>query len=66
MTQQAYAIPRPGVSKAVHLTWPVIGNEGVWNTVDSGNTTTGPGPGNLQVESRLNWWYDSSQAPVKA
>ena len=57
---------RPGVSKGLSLTWPVIGNEGVWNTVGVPPSAGQPfGPGNEMVERRLNWWYDASQAPDK-
>jgi hypothetical protein len=38
----------------------------MWNTV---GTATAPGvplgPGNVHVESRINWYYDASQPPAK-
>jgi ABC-type transport system substrate-binding protein len=65
-TDQAYAVPRPGQTKGLSLTWPVIGNEGVWNTVGTAASPGLPfGPGNEHVESRINWWYDASQPPAK-
>ncbi|HEY7269181.1 MAG TPA: ABC transporter substrate-binding protein [Dehalococcoidia bacterium] len=55
MTDQSYNIPRPGTSKNYHLYWPVIQNLGVFRTY--------PG-GNVQTETVLNWWFDSTKPPA--
>ena len=65
-TEQAYTVPRPGLTKGLSLTWPVIGNEGLWNTAGVPPSAGQPfGPGNAAVESRLSWWYDASQPPAR-
>ena len=54
-TGQAYTIPRPTAVKAFSLQWPVIGNFGVTSTYAGGN---------VQVETRRDWWVDTSKAPL--
>jgi hypothetical protein len=55
MAGQAYLIPRPSFSKGLNLVWPVIGNEGLNSTYAGGN---------VRVETNINWWIDSSKAPL--
>jgi hypothetical protein len=52
--EQAYTIPRPTVSKAFNLNWPVIGNLRVWN----------PWLNTGSVEQRIHWWIDARKPPI--
>jgi len=63
---QAYVVPRPGAVKGLSLNWPVIGNEGLWNTAGVGIPGGFAGSGNPFVETRIHWWYDASQPPAKS
>jgi hypothetical protein len=53
---QVYQIPRQGQVKALTLSWPVIGNMGVY---------TRPLNGNIQTEEALHWWLDDTKPPLK-
>ncbi|HLF76374.1 MAG TPA: ABC transporter substrate-binding protein [Dehalococcoidia bacterium] len=55
LTAQAYTIPRPSAAKGFSLQWPVIGNLGVTRTYAGGN---------VAVETRRDWWVDSSKPPL--
>jgi peptide/nickel transport system substrate-binding protein len=52
VTGQMYNVPRATNVKPFGNWWPAIGNVGVDSTFAGGN---------IWVEERLNWWYDSSQ-----
>jgi peptide/nickel transport system substrate-binding protein len=54
-TQQAYHINRPISAKQYELVWPVIGNYGITRTWPSGNNV---------VETRRDWWVNSSKPPL--
>jgi peptide/nickel transport system substrate-binding protein len=55
ITGQMYNVPRPTMAKLFTNWWPAIGN------VDAYSTYAG---GNIWVEERLNWWVDSTKAPL--
>jgi ABC-type transport system substrate-binding protein len=52
---QVYSVPRPASVKAFSLWWPAIGNLGV---------TSSYAGANIQAETRLHWWVDSSKPPL--
>jgi ABC-type transport system substrate-binding protein len=55
VAQRAYNVPATYARLAFDLTWPVIGNYGVFRTYNSGNVIG---------ESRLNWWINDAAPPV--
>ena len=56
MAKKAYSIPnQPFSVLGFSVTWPVIGNFGVYRGWPAGNATT---------EGALNHWIDSSKAPI--
>ena len=55
VAQKAYNVPATYARLAFDLSWPVIGNYGVYRTYNSGSTVG---------ESRLNWWIDDTKAPL--
>jgi ABC-type transport system substrate-binding protein len=54
-TGQMYFIPQVSQAKAFSLWWPVIANNGVWDS--SPNES-------LWKESRLHWWLDPTKPPI--
>lgn len=57
MAKKSYRIALPPFgAKNFTLTWPVIGNYGVYRTAAGGAPA---------AETEVNWWFDSTQAPVK-
>jgi ABC-type transport system substrate-binding protein len=54
-TGQVYTIPRPTAVKPFSLSWPAIGNIGATATYAGGN---------VQTETRRDWWVDTSKAPI--
>ena len=54
-TGQSYYVPQPTQAKAFSLWWPAIGNQGVYSN--------GVSP-NVWSERHLNWWVDSTKAPL--
>jgi peptide/nickel transport system substrate-binding protein len=55
VAQKAYNVPATFARQSFDLTWPVIGNYGVFRTYNSGSSAG---------ESRLNWWVDTSKPPL--
>ena len=55
ITGQMYNVPRPTNAKLFSNWWPAIGNVGLNSTYAGGN---------IWVEERLNWWVDSTRAPL--
>jgi ABC-type transport system substrate-binding protein len=54
-TGQSYYIPRAATVKPLTLTWPVLGNFGVFQ----------PSPGENQWSERnVHWWIDPTKAPL--
>ncbi len=55
-TGQAYSIPAPMIAKPFTVTWPVIGNYGMWARWAQDNAS--------YSEEYLNWWIDTSKPPI--
>jgi hypothetical protein len=56
MARKAYMIPLQFASPGVTLTWPAIGNYGVYRTSPGGSPPT---------ETLIHQWADTSQPPLK-
>ncbi len=55
MAKAMYAVPFPGTAAAFALSWPCIGNSGVYNVGSSYGHGT---------ESYVNLWLDTARAPI--
>jgi hypothetical protein len=54
-TGQSYYVPRAATVKPMTLTWPALGNMGVFQA--------SPGE-NQWAERNLHWWIDPTKAPL--
>ncbi|HEX5369123.1 MAG TPA: ABC transporter substrate-binding protein [Dehalococcoidia bacterium] len=55
MAEKAYSLPLHWTTPGLQLVWPVVGNLGYF---------TQSAAGGLQAESHLQWWIDSTKAPL--
>lgn len=55
MAEKAYSLPLHWTTPGLQLVWPVLGNAGYF---------TQSAAGSQQTESRLQWWIDSTKAPL--
>ena len=55
LSGQVYNVPRPANVKGFTLWWPAIGNLGMTATYAGGN---------VQVETRRDWWVDATKPPL--
>jgi hypothetical protein len=56
ITENAIWVPKPSNSRALRLMWPVIGNAYAFDSSAVGR--------NLWAENYINWWIDTSKAPL--
>ncbi len=54
-TEQTYTIPKVSSAKAFSLWWPAVGNVNAYSSYANSG---------VWVDQRINWWIDSSKAPL--
>ena len=54
-TEQTYTIPKVSSAKAFTLWWPAVGNVNAYSSYANSG---------VWVDQRINWWIDSSKAPL--
>jgi hypothetical protein len=56
LTEHAIWVPKPSNSRPMRLMWPVLANAYAFDSSAVGR--------NLWAENYINWWIDSSKAPL--